>query len=88
MAANEWLSAAASYLQAKRAADAAVNAMDEAKARLVDMTDHAKEQGGGVSVTRVFKRGNIDYKKIPVLSTLNLEQYRSASREEVRILVT
>ena len=49
------------------------------------MATHAKEQGGGVAVTRVFKRGSITYAKIPELAGRDLEQFRGASREEVRI---
>ena len=51
------------------------------------MASHAKEQGAGVSVTRLWKRGNIDYKKVPELQGLDLEQYRGATREEVRITI-
>ncbi len=72
----EWLSAAAAYLEAKRAADAMAVALDEAKAKLVQFTDHAKEQGGGVSVTRLWKRGNVDYKRVPELAGVDLEPYR------------
>lgn len=83
----EWLSAAASYLEAKRAADTIGIALDEAKAALVGLTDHAKEQGGGVSVTRLWKRGNVEYKRVPELAGVDLEPYRGAAREEVRVLI-
>ena len=81
----EWLSAAAAYLEAKRAADTMAKALDDAKATLIGITDHAKEQGGGVSVTRLWKRGNVDYKRVPELAGVDLEQYRGAAREEVRV---
>ena len=59
--------------------------MDEAKSRLVELTSHAKEQGSGVAVTRLWKRGNIEYKRVPELVGVDLEQYRGAAREEVRV---
>jgi putative phage-type endonuclease len=84
----EWLSAAAAYLEAKRALDASTTTLDEAKSRLVGLTSHAREQGGGLSVTRLWKRGNVEYKRVPELAGVDLEQYRGAAREEVRILIT
>jgi putative phage-type endonuclease len=83
----EWLSAAAAYLEAKRAADILTTALDEAKARLVGLAGHAKEEGGGLSVTRLWKRGAIDYKRVPELAGVDLEQYRGAAREEVRVVI-
>jgi putative phage-type endonuclease len=83
----EWLSAAAAYLELRAAHDVLGTKLDEAKARLVGLASHAKEQGAGVSVTRLWKRGNVDYKKVPEVQGLDLEQYRSAAREEVRITI-
>ena len=83
----EWLSAAAAYLEAKRAADALGTRWMRRRPALVGLADHAKEQGGGVSVTRLWKRGNVEYKRVPELAGVDLEQYRGAAREEVRITV-
>src|SRR4051794_23266685 len=58
----EWLSAAARYLEIRAAYDTLGSNLEEVKARLGGLADHAKEQGGGVSVTRLWKRGSIDYK--------------------------
>jgi hypothetical protein len=52
---------------------------------LVSLTAHAKEQGGGVSVIRLWKRGNVEYKRVPQLAGIDLEGYRGPAREEVRI---
>ena len=60
---------------------------DEAKLRLTGLARHAKEQGGGVSVTRVWKRGNIEYKRVPELAAVDLEPYRTSPREEMRVTV-
>ncbi len=83
----EWLGAAAAYLEAKGVADTIIKALDDAKATLVGLSGHAKEQGGGVSVTRLWKRGSVDYTRVPALATVDLEQYRGAAREKVRIMV-
>ena len=38
-----------------------------------------------MSVTRLWKRGNIDYKSVPELRGVDLEPYRQPAREETRI---
>jgi hypothetical protein len=82
----QWLEAAAKYLALRAAYDELGAKYDEAKAHLTALARHPKEQGGGVSVTRVWKRGTVDYKNVPELIGLNLEPYRGAPREEVRVL--
>ena len=84
----EWLEAAAAYLQLKTAYDELSAKFDAAKGRLIAQASHAKEQGGGVSVTKLWKRGNIDYKKVPELNGVDLECYRGNGREEVRVTTT
>ena len=84
----EWLSAAAAYLELRTAHDELIAKLDEAKVRLVGLTSHAKEQGGGTSVTRLWKRGSVDYRRVPELVGIDLEAYRSAAREEVRVTIT
>ena len=46
---------------------------------------HPREQGAGVAVTRYWKAGNVDYKKVPVFQGLDLSGYRGKAREEVRV---
>jgi hypothetical protein len=62
-------------------------ALEEAKAKLIGLSSHTSEGGGGVSVTRYWKSGAIDYKKIPELKAIDLDQYRGASRQETRVSV-
>lgn len=81
----EWTSAAQAFAEAKRAADVADTAMAKARDELVILAIHPREQGSGVSVTRYWKSGNVDYKKIPALQGLDLSCYRGKAREEVRV---
>jgi putative phage-type endonuclease len=83
----EWLSAAAAYLELRTAYDVLSAKFDEAKARLAGLASHAKEQGGGLSVSRLWMRGNVEYKRVPELAGIDLEQYRRAAKEEVRVTV-
>lgn len=82
-----WAKAAADYLEAKRLADAADGRLDEARKALVGLSRHPRETGAGVSVVRLWKPGNVDYKRIPELRGVSLDRYRGQGREEVRVTV-
>ena len=38
-------------------------------------------------MTRFWKAGSVDYKKVPELTGVELEKYRGPAREEVRVSV-
>jgi putative phage-type endonuclease len=83
----QWAEAAQAYALAKQAALASDEALDRAKEALVALARHPREQGAGVSVTRFWKAGNVDYKKVVELKGVDLEAYRGKAREEVRVSV-
>jgi len=80
-----WTAAAQVFAEAKRATDAADAALATARDGLVALAQHPREQGAGVSVTRFWKTGNVDYKKVPMLNGVDLSLYRGKAREEVRV---
>ena len=82
-----WRSAAEKYLGAKRDADHTAAAAENAKAALVALASHPSESGAGVSVTRFWKKGAVDYKRVPALKGVDLEAYRKESRLEVRVSI-
>lgn len=82
-----WTLAAGLYVEAKRKAEEAAESLDRARERLVGLASHASECGHGVTVTRFFKQGNVDYKKVPELKVVDLDRYRAAGRVEVRVTV-
>ena len=77
--------AATEYARLKAEADVAGERLDAAKARLIALAVHNSESGAGVTVTRYWKRGSVDYKKVPQLAWVDLKQYRGRDREEVRV---
>jgi putative phage-type endonuclease len=81
----DWLAAAQAYIATKRRADEAAVALEALKRQLTDLARHSSEQGGGVSVSRYWKSGVIDYKKVPELAGVDLERYRGSAREELRV---
>jgi hypothetical protein len=58
------------------------------KEQPTSLARHPSESGFGVAVTRYWKKGAVDYKRIPQLNGAHLEQYRASGREEVRVSVT
>lgn len=80
-----WTSAAEAYLRAKRQAKVSAAAADEAKSALVALASHPSESGCGVSVTQFWKKGAVDYKRVPQLKGVDLEAYRKESRLEIRV---
>jgi putative phage-type endonuclease len=82
-----WRDAAEVYLDLKRETDRLAGLLDEAKAKLVGLAQHPSESGAGVTVTRFWKQGAVDYKKVPQLQGVDLEVYRAKPREEVRVSV-
>lgn len=83
----EWKLAAVSYLNAKRKAEEATATLETAREQLVALTSHPSESGAGVTVTRYWKQGNVDYKRVPELDGVSLDGYRGKGREEVRVTV-
>jgi predicted phage-related endonuclease len=81
----DWAAAASAFAQAKQAADLADDVVTQAREALLALARHPKEQGAGVSVTRFWKAGAVNYKAVPELKGVNLERYRGKLREEVRV---
>ena len=85
---STWAQAAAAYASAKQEAEAAADGLNLARTALVALVVHPREQGAGVAVTRYWKAGNVDYKRVPALKGVDLDKYCGKSREEVRISMT
>jgi putative phage-type endonuclease len=81
----EWLAAAEAFAAAKKAADLADQELAKVREALVALARHPKECGAGVSVTRYWKVGTVDYKRVPALKGVDLGLYRGKAREEVRV---
>ncbi len=82
-----WSEAAGAYAAVKREAEALALRLEAARQAVIALAQHPREQGAGVTVTRFFKQGNVDYKKVPALQGLDLDLYRGKTREEVRVTV-
>jgi putative phage-type endonuclease len=81
----EWKAAAETYLRAKQQAELSAADLEKAKETLVALTSHPSESGCGVSVSQFWKRGSVDYRRVPQLAGVNLDAFRKEGRLEVRI---
>ena len=82
-----WSQAAEAYAGAKQYADEAAKRLESARQALIKLAQYPKEQGAGITVTRFWKQGSVDYKKVPELTGIDLERYRKRATEEVRVTV-
>ena len=83
-----WTEAAVAYRLAKRQSDEVDEKLEVARNALLALAEHPKEQGAGVSVTRFWKQGNVNYKVIPELKGVDLDDFRGKARQEVRVSET
>jgi putative phage-type endonuclease len=81
----DWEQAAKAFAEAKRLADEQAERLEAARAALLALARHPKESGAGVTVTRFWKTGAVDYKKISALKEIDLDQFRKKSHEEIRV---
>ena len=82
-----WQLAAMAFVGAKREVEAATARLEATREALVGLATHPKEVGAGVTVTRFWKAGSVDYKKVVELKGVDLERYRGKAREEVRVTI-
>ena len=63
-------------------------ALDDAKKRLADLAGETNAKGYGVTVTKVVRKGSIDYAKVPDLNGVDLEEYRKKGSEYWKVTLS
>lgn len=85
----EWVEAARKYVEAKKAADEAAAALDEAKKTVLALTIGDFSQGGGVEVKKITRSGSIDWAAVQkkLLPDVDVEPFRKkgTSYYEVKV---
>jgi len=84
---NKWRDAVTSYMAAKDALKQAQEAEKAAKATLVSVAGDKPTKGFNLTLSRVIKKGTVQYKNIPELKGVNLDKYRGESSESYRITI-
>lgn len=68
--------------------DEAERMFEDAKAQIVEsFKDYARVACAGCTIVRSVRKGNIDYKKVPVLKGLDLEKYRKPNSFVVTVRI-
>lgn len=80
-----WLEAAAEWIDIQKRLRALQDREDELRELIGSMAKDKNCQGGGIKVTKVLRRGAVDYSKIPEIQGIDLEQYRRANTQFFKI---
>lgn len=81
----EWSSYASLWMGISRRIKELEQQQEDLRQRLVFMSGQSNCKGGGISLCRVQKKGNVDYSKIPELRGVDLEKYRKEPTEYWRV---
>lgn len=73
------------YKLAKSKMKIAENDLETAEAELKKAANNRNVTGNGLKISQVFRKGNIDYSKIPQLKDVDLEPYRKAQSQYQKI---
>lgn len=80
-----WLAASLRWKSAVAQQKALEFQEKELRESLICMSNGQNTKGGGVSVSKILRKGNVDYAKVPELNGVDLEQYRKGSSEYWKI---
>ncbi len=80
-----WATAATAYRSAKDELKRAEVKAEQARTRLIGLASHPKVAGAGVTVTKYWQQGRINYGAIPELKEIDIDRYRSPAIEQIRI---
>jgi len=81
----KWAVAADAYKAAKEAVRLAQESAEAARRMLIGMADHPRVAGAGVTVTKYWQEGRINYAAVQELKGVQLSKYRAPKTEQVRI---
>lgn len=82
----EWKKLADEYRDACTIIESEQNKLEEIKKRMIDHTGGKDYKNHGFSLVKVKRSGSIDYKNIPELKVIDLEQYRGSEVEYWKLI--
>lgn len=83
---SEWQKYASEWLQINEQLKAFEKKEKELRETLVSLCDNQSSIGSGIKVSKIIRKGNIEYSKIPEIKNLNLEKYRKDPVEFWKII--
>lgn len=78
---EEWLMLAKEWIELCRLEQK----KEEVRMRLLEISGKSNTMGGGIKLSKIPRKGNVDYKSIPELQGINLDKYRKSMIETYRI---
>lgn len=82
---GQWARCARAWLKAHETAEKAKLALEKKRFALLRLAGDASASGEGVSVTRYFRAGLINYGSIQELNGVDLDAYRKTGSWEFRV---
>jgi len=82
----EWQVAAAEYIYIKSKLKEMEELEAAARSHLISLSNGHNCEGGGIRLTKYFRKGMIDYSSIPELKSINLDKYRKDSVQSWRFV--
>src|SRR5258708_22724584 len=83
--ANEWLTQASNWRSARQRLKSAEEEEQLYRSKLISLAAGNCSTGGGVLLTKIHRKGAVDYSKISELKHLNLDTYRKENIELFQI---
>lgn len=61
------------------------NRKEQVRKRLIEIAQNKNARGNYIKLSKVMRKGNVDYKSVPALTGIDLEKYRKGTIETYRI---
>lgn len=81
----EWNETAIKYMDISEQYESLGIYKENLKNKLIELSGRSSVIGAGIRLSKVIKKGHVDYSMIPELLTVNLEQYRKPPIETWRV---
>lgn len=82
---DEWISLCREYRQAEQSHKEWETIKDSLRRQLISLAGGSNTKGGGMRLSKIVRRGNVEYGIIPELKGIDLEKYRKPSVVSWRI---
>lgn len=78
---EEWIKLAQEWIELSKLEER----KEEIRKKILDISGKSNTMGGGIRLSKIPRKGNVDYKSIPELQNIDLERYRKSTIETYRI---
>lgn len=82
---REWISGSKEWLETKKCLKELEEKELKQRQYLIQLADNQNCKGNGITLTKIVRRGNIEYAEIPELKGIDIDKYRKPNTEMWRI---